>query len=130
FFTFIDERRDNRPSRVFNENDASYPVCHKPMDDETVLFSLKPEPTADIPAGGKEESASIVSLSGLLLKLQQADNEVTLGELLLTEALHLAKAQRGFLALLNEKANCFTPPYTVLILATKVMRSTRKWCIR
>ncbi|QQG65129.1 sigma 54-interacting transcriptional regulator [Desulfobulbus oligotrophicus] len=105
FFTFIDERHDSRPSRVFSDSGASYSTGRQPMTDETILFNLESEPIADIRTEREDvsEAGSITPISQQLQELQRADSETGLGELLLAGALQLTKAQRGFLALLNDK---------------------------
>lgn len=108
FFTFIDERRDDRPSRVFAGTDESPSTDQRPMDPATILFSLEAKPMPDVleektPAPALEIMA-LAPLAQHLQALQRAEDETVLGELLLAAALELTGAQRGFLALLNAKS--------------------------
>ncbi len=119
FFTFIDERKDDRPSRVFANEVNNPPAAQRPMDSATVLFNLEsastPFPVAALvaPLTAKSQTAPLFRL---LLELQGIDEEGILGERILAEAVQFAGAERAFLALLNEKnellytfTHCFDP---------------------
>ena len=120
FFTFIDERKEDRPSRVFAIEDDNSPAVQRPMDSATMLFSLEAASAPMVPAAIALEPATedtvTAPLSRLILELQGIDEETLLGERVLAGALRLAGAERGFLALLNEKnellyaaTHCFDP---------------------
>jgi Nif-specific regulatory protein len=119
FFTFIDERKDDRPSRVFAIEDNNPPAAERKMDSATILFNLESAATpfsvaaSVAPVTAKSQTAP---LSRLLLELQGIDEEGILGERILAESVQFAGAERGFLALLNEKnellytaTHCFDP---------------------
>lgn len=105
FFTFINEEDDSRPSRVFARENPLPAATQTPLDSATILFHLEPEMTQfpPEPAGARPEECALEPLSCFLLELQQIDEESLLGERLLTGAVELLQAERGFLALLNEK---------------------------
>jgi DNA-binding NtrC family response regulator len=106
FFTFIDEGKDDRPSRVFAIEEDNSPAMQRPMDSATILFSPEasaPSAPPAIPLEPATEDTVTAKLSRLLLELQGIDEETLLGEQILAGALQLSGAQRGFLALLNEK---------------------------
>lgn len=121
FFTFIDEHHDDRPSRVFAIEDSGPSAAQRPMDPATILFNLEASPTplppdAMVVPEPMTEETPMAPLSRLLLELQGIDDETLLGERILTGAVQLAGAERGFLALLNEKnellfaaTHCFDP---------------------
>lgn len=106
-FSFIDERRDDRPSRVFAGDGESPAAGQRPVDQATILFNLEAMPVA----GGVQaettapvpEETPITPLSQRLRALQTVEDETVLGEQLLAGALELSGGQRGFLALLNTK---------------------------
>lgn len=107
FFTFIDERRDDRPSRVFAGGGESPAAGQRPIDQATILFNLEAMPVAD--GLGAEalapapEETPITPLAQRLRALQTIEDETVLDEQLLAGALELTGGQRGFLALLNAK---------------------------
>ncbi|WP_310599696.1 sigma 54-interacting transcriptional regulator [Desulfobulbus sp.] len=108
-FTFIDERSGNRASRVFPAEEQSGLAENRP-DPATVLFSLETgplaRPLAELSSDGRAAGAEAdpaAPLASLLVELQLAEDEAALGERLLAGAVGLAGAQRGFLALLNDK---------------------------
>ena len=120
FFTFIDERKDDRPSRVFAIKDNNPPAAERRMDLATVLFNQEsaaaPFPVAALVAEPVTAESQTALLSRLLLELQGIDEEGILGDRLLADAVQFAGAERGFLALLNEKnellytvTHCFDP---------------------
>lgn len=107
FFSFIDECRDDRPSRVFAGGGELPAAEQRPIDQATILFNLESMPVA----GGVQaettvpvpEETPITPLSQRLRALQTVEDETQLGEQLLAGALELSGGQRGFLALLNTK---------------------------
>ena len=115
FFTFIDERDDNRSSRVF-AGQHDLPVAGpSPLDSATILFNPEHAPMAAL-VEAVEEDANLAPLSRVLLELHGIDEESLLSERLLAGAVKLLGAERGFLALLNEKneliyatTHCFDP---------------------
>jgi len=120
FFTFIDERDDNQPSRVFaGEHDLPL-VGQRPIDSATILFNPEQENLQPLPEpmarSRPEEDAPLAPLSRLLVELHGIDEEQLLEERLLGGAVALLQAEHGFLALLNEKneliyatTHCFDP---------------------
>lgn len=121
FFTFIDEHHDDRPSRVFAIEGSGPSAVQRPMDPATILFNLEAGPAPLPPAAmaapePMTDETPMALLSRLLQELQGLDDESLLGERILTGAVQLAGAERGFLALLNEKnellytaTHCFDP---------------------
>lgn len=119
FFTFIHERNDNRPPRVFALQDI-VPEVDASVGSATILFDLEQggeelllEPDT---ASLLEERANMASLKDFVLELHGIDEESLLKERLLDKAVELLQAERGFLALLNEKnelvyavTRCFDP---------------------
>ena len=105
FFTFIDERDESRLSRVF-AGEQELPVGQK-LDSATILFNPEHhdiEPLAEpaTPASSAEEM-QLSSLSHFLQGLEELDEEVIVHERLLAGAVEFLRAERGFLALLNQK---------------------------
>jgi DNA-binding NtrC family response regulator len=105
-FTFVDEESDTQSPRVFPA-DRFQNADHEPMDSATILFnhdsgwpSLHPLLG---PARPGVDQTPLERLGGLLLQLQTLDDEEVLAEQILSAAVTLAGAQRGFLALLNNK---------------------------
>ena len=138
FFTFIDERKDNRPSRVFAIEDNNPPAAQRPIDSATILFNPEsaaaPFPLAALAAPVTAESQT-APLSRLLLKLQGIDEEGILGERILAEAVQFAGAERGFLALLNEKnellytvTHCFDPRRESREVCQEVVQQVMNGC--
>lgn len=121
FFTFINEQKDNRPSRVFAIEDSPSPAAQRPMDPATILFNLEsaPAPFPSYPApptSAKEEAPQTAFFARSLLELQEINEEGVLAERMLAVAVQSTGAERGFLALLNEKnellytaTHCFDP---------------------
>jgi len=107
-FTFIDEYRDDRPSRVFTGEGGGVPAGPRPVDPATILFNLEagpePMPPEAMVSGPMAAETPLAPLARLLLDVQGIDDETILGERLLAGAVELAGAERGFLALLNEKS--------------------------
>jgi len=102
FFTFIDEVDQNRPSQVFALSPDLSGTSPGPLDSATILFSLEPTCTPAALAG-PDEDGSLGRLNRLLLELHRIDEDQALGERMLSGAVALLHADRGFLALLNPK---------------------------
>lgn len=109
-FTFLDEQHDDRPSKVFaSEGESGPPARQRPLDSATVLFNRGSDSAAEAPAVKRPaplmngETVAMVPLASLFLALQTIDEAITLGERILAGAVQLTGADRGFLALLNEK---------------------------
>jgi len=102
FFTFIDEVDPSRPSQVFSLPTDLPAAASGPIDSATILFSLEPTCTPAALAGS-EEGTSLGRLSRLLLELHRIDEVQALGERMLSGAVALLQAERGFLAQLNPK---------------------------
>jgi DNA-binding NtrC family response regulator len=120
FFTFIDERKDDRPSHVFALEGNDPPAASRPMDSATILFNLEAVSAPSVPEAIASElaaeGAATWPLSQLLLDLHGVDDEGVLSAQIMVGAVQLAEAERGFLALLNEKneliyaaTHCFDP---------------------
>lgn len=105
FFTFIHEEDAGRSSRVFAGEPDLPGAGQKPIDSATILFSLEQEPAESLPeqVTQPEEDTNMAPLSRLLLELHAIDEESVLKERLLAGAVAMLEAERGFLALLNEK---------------------------
>ena len=108
FFSFIDERRDDRPSRVFAGDGESLSPGRRPIDQATILFNLEAAPATGgmVAAASPEpwpEETALTALSQRLRTLLAVEDATLLGEQLLAGALELTGAQRGFLAMLNAK---------------------------
>jgi Nif-specific regulatory protein len=106
-FTFLDESEDARPSRVFAVETGTPPALVEPIDSATILFSqatdVPPFPLQSPPAAAGADDTPLASLARLLLDLQGVDEEGELHERMLAGAMEFAQAERGFLALLNDK---------------------------
>jgi len=139
FFTFIDERKDDRPSRVFAIEDNNPPEAERRMDSATILFNQEsvaaPFPVAELAAESVTAESQTAPLSRLLLELQGIDEEGILGERLLAESVQFAGAERGFLALLNEKneliytaTHCFDPRRESREIFQEVVQQVMEGC--
>jgi Nif-specific regulatory protein len=138
FFTFVDERQDDRPSRVFSAESQPPVKPGRPMDSATILFS--PEAALpDLPLAEEVDAAAAPSptaqLAGLLLELQGVDEHGALGEQILAGAVRLTSAARGFLALLNDKnellyaaAHCFDPRTESLEIRREIVQQVMAGC--
>ncbi len=102
FFTFIDEVDQNRPSQVFSLSPDLPGTSPGPLDSATILFSLEPT-CAPVALAGSDEDDSLGRLNRLLVELHRIDEDQALGERMLSGAVALLQAERGFLALLNPK---------------------------
>lgn len=104
-FTFIDEQRDGASSRVFSPDPLAVPD-HGANNSATILFTQDGAwPTYHALTGDAlltTDQPSLAALAPLLLRLQSCDAEDDLTDQLLREAVTLLRAERGFLALLNE----------------------------
>ncbi len=107
FFTFINEHKDDRPSRVFSVDALPPASSQESLNSATILFSLAEEtvtPVTDSAIPGRDsEEAGLEPLGRLFLDLQCIDEEGPLRDQLLAGAVTLLGAERAFLALLNEK---------------------------
>jgi len=105
-FTFLDDQDSNSASRVFGPgSQESWEEVDQ--DGKTVLFSqetARPSYRSLLHPPSAETSASPLDrLSILLLHLQAIDDEKELTGRILAEAMDLLQAERGFLAMLNDK---------------------------
>lgn len=104
-FTFIDDQGDVSSPRVFPP-DRSGTGDSDVMDSATILFNLDSGWPSLHPLLGPSppgiDQSPLERLGGLLLQLETVDDEGALTEQILAEAVTLTRAQRGFLALLNE----------------------------
>lgn len=138
FFTFVDERQDDRPSRVFSAESQPPVKPGRPMDSATILFS--PEAAVpDLPLAEEANRAAAptptAQLAGLLLEWQGVDEHGALGEQILAGAVRLTGAARGFLALLNDKnellyaaAHCFDPRTESLEIRREIVQQVMEGC--
>jgi len=127
-FTFIDERRDDRPSRVFASEGAGSEVP-PPLAQATILF--RPETAPDT----TDLESTTAPLARLLLALQEIDEDRLLSERILAEAVQLTGAERGFLAQVNEKnellytaTHCFDPGRESREVNQEVVRQVMDGC--
>lgn len=141
FFTFVDERQDDRPSRVFSAERQPPVKPGRPMDSATILFSPESAP-ADVPLAVEAAEADAgpaitpsAQLAGLLLELQGVDEQGALGEQVLAGAVRLTGAARGFLALLNDKndllyaaSHCFDPRTESLEIRREIVQQVMESC--
>lgn len=137
FFTFVDERQDDRPSRVFSAESQPPVKPGRPMDSATILFSPESAPpklplAVEADAGATSPPAQ---LAGLLLELQGVDEQGALGEQILAGAVRLTGAERGFLALLNDKnellyaaSHCFDPRTESLEIRREIVQQVMESC--
>jgi len=105
-FTYLDDPGGNATSMVFN---AAFPENGTGLDKDeaTILFnqeSARPSYHCLLqPLPAKTTSAPWERLSSLLLQLQAIEEEDELHRSILKEAVELLQAERGFLAILNDK---------------------------
>ena len=99
--TFVDDQADQRPTPVFADGDEA----HAAADPATVLFTpeqaAQAAETAQPPP--REVAETLRRLSHLCRDLHALDEEAALEEGLLDAAMDLLRAERGFLALVNDK---------------------------
>ena len=99
--TFVDDQADQRPTPVFADGDEA----HAAADPATVLFTpeqaAQAAETAQPPP--REVAETLRRLSHLCRDLHALDEEAALEEGLLDAAMDLLRAERGFLALINDK---------------------------
>lgn len=105
-FTFLDDQGTTPSSRVFTPE----PQAHGTglvQDGATILFSQDADwPSYHClldPSPAETAASPLEMLPNLLLQLQTIDEEDELTTRILDEAVNLLKADRGFLAMLNEK---------------------------
>ena len=99
--TFVDDQADHRPTPVFADGDEA----HAADDPATVLFTPEQEAlAAETAAPPPREVADTLSRLGRLCReLDALDEEAALEAGLLDAAMGLVPAERGFLALVNDK---------------------------
>jgi DNA-binding NtrC family response regulator/pSer/pThr/pTyr-binding forkhead associated (FHA) protein len=99
--TFVDDQADHRPTPVFADGDEA----HAADDPATVLFTPEQEAlAAEAAAPPPREIADTLSRLGRLCReLDALDEETALEAGLLDAAMGLLPAERGFLALVNDK---------------------------
>ena len=99
--TFVDDQADQRPTPVFADGDEAQAAA----DPATVLFTpeqaAQAAETAQPPP--REVAETLRRLSHLCRDLHALDEEAALEEGLLDAAMDLLRAERGFLALVNDK---------------------------
>ena len=99
--TFVDDQADQRPTPVFADGDEADAAA----DPATVLFTpeqaAQAAETAQPPP--REVAETLRRLSHLCRDLHALDEEAALEEGLLDAAMDLLRAERGFLALVNDK---------------------------
>ena len=99
--TFVDDQADQRPTPVFADGDEADAAA----DPATVLFTpeqaAQAAETAQLPP--REVAETLRRLSHLCRDLHALDEEAALEEGLLDAAMDLLRAERGFLALINDK---------------------------
>ena len=99
--TFVDDQADQRPTPVFADGDEAQAAA----DPATVLFTpeqaAQAAETAQPPP--REVAETLRRLSHLCRDLHALDEEAALEEGLLDAAMDLLRAERGFLALINDK---------------------------
>lgn len=99
--TFVDDQADQRPTPVFADGDEADAAA----DPATVLFTpeqaAQAAETAQPPP--REVAETLRRLSHLCRDLHALDEEAALEEGLLDAAMDLLRAERGFLALINDK---------------------------
>ena len=99
--TFVDDQADQRPTPVFADGDEANAAA----DPATVLFTpeqaAQAAETAQTPP--REVAETLRRLSHLCRDLHALDEEAALEEGLLDAAMDLLRAERGFLALVNDK---------------------------
>lgn len=99
--TFVDDQADQRPTPVFADGDEADAAA----DPATVLFTpeqaAQAAETAQLPP--REVAETLRRLSHLCRDLHALDEEAALEEGLLDAAMDLLRAERGFLALVNDK---------------------------
>ena len=99
--TFVDDQADQRPTPVFADGDEADAAA----DPATVLFTpeqaAQAAETAQPPP--REVAEALRRLSHLCRDLHALDEEAALEEGLLDAAMDLLRAERGFLALVNDK---------------------------
>ena len=99
--TFVDDQADQQPTPVFADGDEADAAA----DPATVLFTpeqaAQAAETAQPPP--REVAETLRRLSHLCRDLHALDEEAALEEGLLDAAMDLLRAERGFLALVNDK---------------------------
>ena len=99
--TFVDDQADQRPTPVFADGDEADAAA----DPATVLFTpeqaAQAAETAQPPP--REVAETLRRLGHLCRDLHALDEEAALEEGLLDAAMDLLRAERGFLALVNDK---------------------------